>query len=77
MKRFFGMMPSNCVEIIKSFKDSNNLNVTIEAGPKGWTIMWADHSADYRDEDDTSENNFKKAYDIAVDAVGPLREDKR
>lgn len=74
MNRFFGMMPRDCVEIIKGFKDSSGLSVIIEAGPKGWTIMWADHSADYRDEEDTSENNFNKAYNAAVDAVGPLKE---
>lgn len=74
MTRFFGMMPRDCVEISRCFKDSSDLDIRIEAGPEGWTIVWADHSSDYDDVKDTSENNFKKAYDKAVDAVGPLRE---
>lgn len=77
MKRFFGMMPNSCVEIHKSFRDSNDLRVEIEAGPVGWTIIWADGGTYYEDKNDTSENNFRKAYGIAVDAVGPLREVKR
>ena len=74
MFRFFGKMPIECVEIFKIFKDSTNMQIAIEAGPKGWTIIWADFSTDYCDEDDTSENNFKKAYDKAVEAVGSLME---
>lgn len=74
MNRFFGMMPAAYVEKCKEFRDSNNLSVTIEAGPKGWTIIWADRSTDYLDVDDTTENNFKCAYDFAVGYVGPLRE---
>lgn len=74
MRRFCGVMPISCVELVKNFRDMSHYNVTIEAGPKGWTIIWADYSTDYGDEDDTTENNFKKAYDMAVNQVGPLRE---
>lgn len=73
MKRFYGRMPLEEIEIMRWFKDSTNLNVTIEAGPKGWTIVWADYSTNYSDVDDTAENNFAKAYDTAVSIIGPLR----
>ena len=73
MNRFFGMMPANEVEITRRFKDDCNLTVTIEAGTRGWTIIWADHSTNYSDVDDTSENNFAKAYHTAVELVGPLK----
>lgn len=73
MKRFFGVMPAECVEMKRSFRDNNDLIVTIEAGPGGWTIIWADHNVDYCDVDDTAENNFKKACIIADEAVGPLK----
>ena len=73
MNRFFGIMPADEVEITKKYKDANNLTITIEAGPNGWTIIWADHSTTYRDIRDTSENNFQRAYDIAVHHLGPLK----
>ena len=72
MNRFCGMMPAEEVEVYCTYKDSSGLDVTIEAGLKGWTIIWADKSTDYEDVDDTAENNFKKAYYKAVEAVGTL-----
>ena len=63
MKRFFGMMPSSEVEIIKTFRSNNYGEVTIEAGQHGWTIMFADCSAQYEDIEDTAENNFNKAFE--------------
>lgn len=72
MKRFFGLMPRNCVTISKKFKDMNGLRLTIEAGPEGWTIIWADGSINYRDIDGTPEVNFNEAYKFAVDSVGSL-----
>lgn len=73
MNRFFGLMPCNEVEKHKTFKDSSGLPVTIEAGPNGWTIMWADHSTTYGDIRDTTEHNFQRAYDTAEMAVGELK----
>lgn len=64
MKRFWGMMPSSEIEITKEFKDRNGLCITIEAGPHGYTITYADHSTKYADIDNTSEENFKIAKDI-------------
>ena len=77
MKRFFGVMAPEDIKIMRSFRDDSGLILTIEAGPRGWTIIWADHSVDYRDIDDTSENNFRKAYETAMDCVGPLRQLER
>ena len=74
MERFCGMMPPDCIEIEKRFKDQNGLRVTIEAGQEGWTLIWADCSVDYVDDNDTSENNFQKAYEMAVREAGPLIE---
>ena len=74
MNRFFGMMPAKYVKKCVEFKDNNGLRVTIEAGPKGWIIIWADQSTNYFDADNTTEDNFKIAYDFAVNQVGPLRE---
>ena len=72
MKRCFGMMPVEEVFIRGRYKDTCGLPVMIEAGPRGWTIIWADYSADYKDVEDTTENNFKTAYDTAIESVGPL-----
>lgn len=73
MVRFLGMMPARCVEISKTFVDQNNMLVTIEAGKVGWTIVWADYSTESRDKVDTPENNFQEAYDVACEALGPLK----
>ena len=58
------MMPFSEIEISKRFKDDMGLEVTIDAGPNGWTILYADSSSEYKDEIDTAENNFKKALEI-------------
>lgn len=74
MKRFFGMMPSSEIGKEGSYIDNFGMNVNIDAGPHGWTIHWADASCTYRDEDNTTEVNFKTAYDTANEKVGPLKE---
>ena len=73
MRGIFGAMPLHEVEIMKVFNDDNNLTVVIQAGPKGWTIIWADYSTTYSDVNNTSENNFAEAYNTAVEMVGPLK----
>lgn len=65
MKRFMGMMPSSCIEIRKDFKDKNGKKVHIDAGPEGWTVIYADGSTEYADTIATSEDNYKTAYDVA------------
>lgn len=65
MKRFFGMMPLSEIEYDKTFKvGENKLEVSIQAGKRGWTIIYTDASTEYQDIEDTAENNFMKAYDV-------------
>jgi len=61
MNRFFGMMPSSEVEKEKTYKDSVGMNIKIQAGPKGWTILYADSSSEYRDVEASTEENFEEA----------------
>lgn len=70
--RFIGLMPSCEVEIIKSYQDNNKLNIVIESGKNGWTIIYADQSTDYEDCKDTAQNNFDKAYKYAQTKLGNL-----
>lgn len=66
MRRFCGMMPASEVKKRKTFIDPIDLKITIEAGPKGWTIMYADGSTEFKDVEDTTENNFDAAYAHAL-----------
>jgi hypothetical protein len=74
MKRFFGMMPSDEIKKEKHYKDDLGLRITIQAGPHGWTIMYADSSSEFKDVDSTTNENFKTAYDIATKNLGKLIE---
>lgn len=65
MNRFFGLMPTDKIEISKDYIDDEGQVTHIEAGREGWTILWHDHSTTYADELDTAENNFKKAFNEA------------
>lgn len=72
MKRFFGMMPSSEIDREENYRDNGNYKLRIQAGPHGWTVIYADGSTNYKDEDGTTEENFQKAYKVADEAVGPL-----
>lgn len=74
MQRFFGMMPSSEIAIEKVYKDKYDLTISIQAGEHGWTVLWADGGSNYKDVDDTSENNFRAAYEFAVEKIGELTE---
>ena len=76
MNRIFGLMPSNEVEKEVIFKDPHDLTITIQAGPNGWTILYADGSSRWQDEENTTEENFKKAFRIAEGGLGTLTEIK-
>ncbi len=65
MQRFFGSMPTSEVAITKKFSDGLGLKFTIEAGTKGWTILFADASSEYKDIDRTAEANFEEAKSVA------------
>jgi hypothetical protein len=62
MNRFMGMMTSSEVKKEKTFKVGDDQSrVTLQAGEKGWTILFADSSSQYKDVEDTTENNFNSA----------------
>ena len=61
MKRMFGMMPSNEVEIEKRFHTGSGFYVTVQVGPNGWGILYADHSAEGQDVTDTTDANIERA----------------
>ena len=63
MERFFGIMPVDEIEIEKVFKDSpeSSCTETIQAGPNGWSILWADHGSTCKDESIGTDENLKNA----------------
>lgn len=73
MNRFFGMMPCDEIEKEVKYLDKNNRIVTIQAGQHGWTVIYADGSTNYKDEDDTVECNFAKALAVAEDNLIEIR----
>lgn len=72
MNRIFGMMPWSEVEKEELFYDVLGLQITIQTGPHGWTVIFADGSTHYVDQDITTEENFKAAYKNAVECLGEL-----
>lgn len=74
MKRFFGMMPTSEVEIEKRYKDKNDHKITIQAGPNGWSILWADGGSTWKDEENSADENFNIAFKEAEESVGTLTE---
>lgn len=74
MERMFGMMPRNEITIEKNYKDTWGARITIQAGPNGWTVIWADGSTWYEDETRDAEENFKIAYQKVKDEMGELTE---
>lgn len=63
MKRFFGMMPSNEIEKEEIWIDDpeSNFKEIIQAGPNGWTIIWADGGSSYVDQSKGTEANYEEA----------------
>lgn len=65
MDRFMGMMSSSEVKIQKQYRVGfNQLIVTVQAGPRGWTIIYADSSSEYVDNENTTENNLAHALEV-------------
>ena len=63
MKRMFGVMPQSEVAAEKTFScgpESWN-KVTIQAGPNGWSILYADGSSTFRDIVAPTEENLASA----------------
>lgn len=64
-KRFWGMLPSDEIEIEKRYRvGEGQLVVTIQAAKSGWTIIYADGGTSYEDKETSSEENFKKAFEV-------------
>jgi hypothetical protein len=74
MDRFMGMMPSSEVKREERFKvGMSQLIVTIQSGENGWTILYADGSSEYRDEFDTTDNNFNKSMEVLKAHFGDIK----
>lgn len=74
MRRFFGMMPASEVKLSKTYVDGIGLKITIQAGPNGWTIMYADSSSEYKDVEATTEENFEEALSVLKGHFSELTE---
>ena len=74
MKRFFGMMPSSEVTLEKTYKDKEGLRIRLQAGPHGWTVIYADGGTEYKDVDATPEENLESAYQQALSHFSELTE---
>ncbi len=61
MQRFMGMMPSAEVKKEQRFKDRDDLTIIVQAGEKGWTVLWADSSSSYKDVEAATDVNWQAA----------------
>ena len=61
MNRFFGMMPSSEVDKEVVFKDSVDMTILVQAGSNGWSIIYADHSAEFGDNKSAADDNYEAA----------------
>ena len=74
MQRFFGRMLSSEVTLEKTYKDKYGLTLRLEAGPHGWTVIYADGGTEYKDVDATPEENLEAAYQQALSHFSELTE---
>lgn len=63
MKRFAGMMPREEIKKEKHYKCEDG-TIIAQAGPNGWTVIWADHGTNYKDTVATTEENFQTALKV-------------
>ena len=73
MKRMFGMMPVDEIEKEERYEDTIGLKITIQAGPNGWSILYADSSSEWKDCVSTTEDNFNDAYKVATRRLGEVK----
>ena len=80
MRRFMGLMPRTEIEIEKVYKDNLGMTLTIQAGPRGWTILWADKGSNFKDYDKegdpvrTAEQNLEEALEVVKHHLGEVTE---
>ena len=72
MKRFFGMMHSSEVTLERTYNDKEGLRIRLQAGPKGWSVIYADGGTDYKDIDALPEENLESAYQQALSHFSEL-----
>jgi len=72
MDKVLGMMPRKEIEIEERYLDINGYDIVIQAGVHGWSILYSGLSSEFKDIDDSSDNNFKEAYNIATSNLGIL-----
>ena len=64
IQRFMGVMPASEIEksvMFRGYEERQEI-YRIEAGPRGWTIIYPDHSTNYRDVETSTDANYKEAY---------------
>lgn len=61
MQRFMGLMPSSEVKKSRLWSDGMGKHCTVEAGPNGWTIVFADAGTQYKDAAVGTEVNYAEA----------------
>lgn len=68
------MMPVSEIKMEKTFVDSSGLIIIVQSGENGWSILYADGSSEYKDEVDTTDNNFEKAFKVLEGRLSNLKE---
>lgn len=76
MKRVMGMMPVNEVKIEKIYKDDIGFKIIVQAGERGWSILYADGSSMYDDIDNTPEDNLNLALEELRTHIHSFKEDE-
>lgn len=75
MKRMFGMIEADKVKIQKSYRDPAGLKVIIQAADGGYSILFADASSEYADNELPAKENFEKALERITELFGEVIED--
>lgn len=65
MTRFFGMMPCDEVKRESKYRLDDGGVVIVQAGPNGWSVLFPDHSSEFRDVVATTRENYKEALETA------------
>ena len=61
MQRFMGLMPSSEIKKRHLWSDGTGKHCTVEAGPNGWTIIFADAGTQYKDAAIGTDANYTEA----------------
>lgn len=72
MERLFGLLMN--AEKEATYKDDNDLEITIQASKTGWTVIWADGGTSFEDKHTSTEENFNNAYRYVTNEIGNLTE---